>query len=76
MDGKLSVLDRAARARWLLGQLETSDLIEVYDQAMRMQTALAHMRGMAHQLALPIAERKWIWEPLVIGAEPVILGDD
>jgi hypothetical protein len=74
--GKLSVLDQAARARWLLGQLNTSELLDIYEMAVRMAAARAHLRGMPHQLALPIVERKWVWEPLIIGAEPRIVGEE
>ena len=75
MGGKLSVLDQAARARWLLGQLDTSELLEVYEMALRMAAARSHLRGMPHQLALPMVDRKWVWEPLIIGAEPRIIGE-
>lgn len=74
--GKLSVLDQAARARWLLSQLDTSELLDIYEVALRMAAAHAHVRGMPHQLALPIIGRKWVWEPLVIGAEPRIIGEE
>jgi hypothetical protein len=76
MGGKLTVLDQAARARWLLGQLDTSELLDIYEVALRMVAAHSHCRGMPHQLALPILERKWVWEPLIIGAEPRIIGGE
>ena len=74
--GKLLVLDQAARARWLLGQLDTAELLDIYAVAIRMAAAHAHVRGMPHQLALPMFERKWLWEPLIIGAEPRIIGEE
>jgi hypothetical protein len=74
--GKLSVLDQAARARRLLGQLDTSELLEVYEIALRMAAAHSHLRGMPHQLALPMVERTWVWEPLIIGREPRIIGEE
>ena len=76
MGGKLTVLDQATRARLLLSQLDTSELLDIYEVVLRMAAAHAHVRGMPHQLALPMLERKWVWEPLIIGAELRIIGEE
>ena len=76
MDAKLSVLDNATRARLLLQELDSEDIAALLASALRMFEAAEHLRGRAHQMALPILEREWRWEPLVIGAEPRIIGEE